>query len=231
MSKSAMQASSSASKTDYMPVERVAAFPVHPHAAKYQMIPEEKLDAMAADFKIPRNGKRTGQLSPIILRRVGKSYELIDGRNRLEACRRAGVMVRVIIMKMSDVEAIKSIVSFNDKRRQQTVRQQAEAAYAYWLAMSENPATKITQEEAAKEFGIALRTFQKWKPGGKEATESDAKKGNNNNQYPIHRYYRQSAYMLSELLLKAAPKTFDRADPRRLIAEIERLYKLEFPAG
>jgi len=213
-----------------MPSERVASFAAHPHAARYPMMSDEKLEALAADIKIPRDGKRTGQLQPVIVRKVGDLYELIDGRNRLEACRRAEVQVRVIVMQLTDAEAIKTIVSLNDKRRQLNARQQAEAAYDYWVEMSKSPATKITQSQAAKEMGIALRTFQKWRPESKEAKASDAKKGNNNNQYPIRFNYRRHAHWLSQLLVKGVlVKHIDREEPLTILKDIERLYKLEFP--
>jgi len=211
-----------------MSPEKVTSFPVHKHADRYPMMSDEKLEALAVDIKAPRDGKQTGQLHPVIVRKVGDSYELIDGRNRLEACKRAGVMVRVTIEELTDAEAVQLIVSLNDKRRQLNARQQAEAAYNYWIEMCKSPATKITQAHAAKEMGVALRTFQKWKPGSTEANESDAKKGNNNNRYPISSTYRKQAHWLSKLLVKGVYQHIEYADAQKILKDIERLYKLEF---
>ena len=55
---------------------------VHPVAEMFPMMTEEELDELAEDIK------QNGLLNPII---KDKDDVLIDGRNRLEACKRAGV--------------------------------------------------------------------------------------------------------------------------------------------
>lgn len=55
---------------------------VHPVADLFPMLTEDELDELAADIE------ERGLLQPIVLSEDGT---LLDGRNRLEACRRAGV--------------------------------------------------------------------------------------------------------------------------------------------
>src|SRR3954447_2894984 len=58
-------------------------FDVHPAAAVLPMMSDDELDDLAADIEA------NGLLHPIVLDADGEL--LIDGRNRLEACCRAGV--------------------------------------------------------------------------------------------------------------------------------------------
>jgi hypothetical protein len=211
----------------YMDTESLKSVAVHPSAGTYEMCPEDKQNALAEDIAQPSQGKRTGQIHPIILRKVDGAFELIDGRNRLEACRRAGVKVLVEILELNDKQARKLINSLNNQRRQMSHREQAEVAWAYYDAQKSSGG-KVTQEQVAKKFGIALRTFMKWRPNGKEAELSDSKKGNNNNRYPINSMYRRHAYMLSQLLLKPWSK-LNNQEVKGLGKEIERLFANEFP--
>lgn len=55
---------------------------IHPLAARWPLMPDDELAALAASIKAD------GLQHPIV---IDKSGRLIDGRNRLEACRRAGV--------------------------------------------------------------------------------------------------------------------------------------------
>jgi len=228
MGKSEKPAHSAVIHRCYLPATKVAKYRVHPLAARYPLMPDEKLDAMAADIAKPHDGKTTGQLHPVVLRQVGKSREVIDGRNRIEACRRAGVPVYVIIIDLSDSQVANKIASLNDLRRQQSHREQAEAAWAYLAEINKGPGPKLTNEELAKLFGIGVRTLYKWRPGGNEAKASDAKKGNNNNCFPISPHFRHHAYLLSKLGNLFRPKNVSRQEIEWLFTEIKRLAKLEF---
>lgn len=80
-------------------------FGVHPAADVFPMMPEEELDALAADIKA--NGLRT----PISFFGVAESerkddseVSLADGRNRLEAMDRAGVE-----LKAGDLELLRGL--------------------------------------------------------------------------------------------------------------------------
>lgn len=79
---------------------------VHPVAALFPMMTEEELDDLAADIQA------NGQLQPIILDAEG---QLIDGRNRLEGCRRAGVEPKFGTLNGHD--AVAFILSSNSHRR------------------------------------------------------------------------------------------------------------------
>ena len=82
-----------------------ATYPVHPAAAIWPMLTDDELDSMAADIKA--NGLQTA----IVLDAEGR---VLDGRNRLEACRRAGVEPRFETFKG---DAVPFILSANLERR------------------------------------------------------------------------------------------------------------------
>jgi len=77
----------------------------HPIAAVWPMFDDEKLDELADDIR------EHGQLHPIW------TFEgmILDGRNRFEACRRAGV--KPIVMEYKGDEPTAFAVSLNDLRR------------------------------------------------------------------------------------------------------------------
>jgi hypothetical protein len=94
--------------------------PVHPLAASFPMLEDEDLDALVQDIEV--NGLR----HPIVLNKAG---ELIDGRNRLKACARAGVQPTFMT---TDVDPVAYILSANVLRRHLSKGQQAMAyAIAY----------------------------------------------------------------------------------------------------
>jgi ParB-like chromosome segregation protein Spo0J len=87
---------------------QVVEYQIHPAAALFPMLPDEDLDALAADIA------EHGQRIPIALWRG----EIIDGRNRLEACRRAGIEPWVEAADLADdAEAVGFVISSNLKRR------------------------------------------------------------------------------------------------------------------
>jgi ParB-like chromosome segregation protein Spo0J len=90
------------------PLIDLFAIPAHPVAALFPMMTDAELDDLAADIKA------TGQQFPITLSAEGE--ELIDGRNRREACRRAGVEPKFEFLLPGE-DATRFIVSANLKRR------------------------------------------------------------------------------------------------------------------
>ena len=88
---------------------------IHPYADMFPMLPDDDLDALAAD--ISANGQR----HPILLTFDGV---LVDGRNRLEACKRAGVEPK---FRTIDADPYTVIVSENIERRHLKKYQQAMA--------------------------------------------------------------------------------------------------------
>jgi ParB-like chromosome segregation protein Spo0J len=92
---------------------------VHPFADEWPMMSDAELDAMAADI-----GER-GLQKPVVL---GKAGQLLDGRNRLAACKRAEVEPRFEVYAVDDVVAF--IWSANALRRETTPSQKAMLAAA-----------------------------------------------------------------------------------------------------
>ncbi len=87
----------------------------------FPLMTEEELDELAADIK------ENGLLNPIVKDSDGM---LIDGRNRLEACKRADILPTFEILNGTDPVAY--ILAQNVKRRQLNKGQQAMAvAFAY----------------------------------------------------------------------------------------------------
>jgi hypothetical protein len=87
---------------------------IHPVAALFPMLPDDELDALAADIKAH------GQHSPVVY----QGDTLLDGRNRLEACRRAGVEPQQVEFHGEDATAF--ILGANLNRRHLT-REQRDA--------------------------------------------------------------------------------------------------------
>jgi ParB-like chromosome segregation protein Spo0J len=91
---------------------------IHPYADMFPMLPDADLDALAAD--ISSNGQR----HPILLTVDGV---LVDGRNRLEACKRAGVPPK---FRTIDADPVAVIIAENMQRRDLTQGQKAHLAVA-----------------------------------------------------------------------------------------------------
>ena len=128
-------------------------FGVHPAADVFPMMPEEELDALAADIKA--NGLRT----PISFFGVAESerkddseVSLADGRNRLEAMDRAGVELKAgdleLLRGLSPAEQVAFIISKNIRRRHLTKAQQADLIVAA-IKAGEKP----TQDESVSSGG------------------------------------------------------------------------------
>ena len=90
--------------------------PVHPAAALFPMLGEDELTALQNDIMVE------GQLEPIITWKG----QIIDGRNRYEACQRIGKKPRLKERDFDDEDAvINYIISTNIKRRHLTTSQRA----------------------------------------------------------------------------------------------------------
>lgn len=81
-------------------------YPVHPLADIFPMMPEDELAALAADIKA------NGLIHPIMLDKDGEL--LVDGRNRLKACKLAGVEPH--FERLNGLDPISFIFSSNDRR-------------------------------------------------------------------------------------------------------------------
>jgi len=96
---------------------------VHPTADLFPLMSSDELDEMAEDIA------EHGLIEPIVLDADGT---LIDGRNRLEACKRAGV--EPSFTPLNGRDAVAFILSRNVQRRMLTAGQRAMTwAVAEWL--------------------------------------------------------------------------------------------------
>jgi hypothetical protein len=91
-------------------------YPVHPAAEAFRMLADDELQALADDIA------EKGLFDPIMLDRAGEM--LVDGRNRLKACRLAGVEPRFERLPVG-IDPVGYIVSKNINRRDLTKGQKA----------------------------------------------------------------------------------------------------------
>lgn len=94
--------------------------PIHPLATVYRMHTDEELETLVASIK--KNGLR----DPIMLAEDGR---LIDGRNRLQACGRAGVEPRFETLP-GDEDAIRDFIFDKNGTRRDLSEGQKALAYA-----------------------------------------------------------------------------------------------------
>ncbi len=138
--------------------------PSHPVAALFPLMPEAELAALAADIRA--NGLR----SPIVLDHQGET--IVDGRNRREACKRAGVVPKTRRLRQ-DENSFDFILSLNARRRHldesqrgmvagriANLRQGARTDLASIEAKSEG---WISQVEAARRLNVGRATVQRAK--------------------------------------------------------------------
>jgi hypothetical protein len=90
---------------------------IHPAAAVFPMMADDELDELAADIK------QNGQRFPVVR---DKSKVILDGRNRLEACRRAGIKPQFVELDNGQ-DPVGFILSANVARRHLNKGQQAMA--------------------------------------------------------------------------------------------------------
>lgn len=105
-----------------LPPRKIGDLEIHPAAEDFPMIDAAGLAELAADIKA------NGQKFPIMLDATGKV--LVDGRNRLAACKLAEVEPRFQCLDGENLESF--IVSANVKRRNLTGQQRAIAAARAW---------------------------------------------------------------------------------------------------
>lgn len=94
----------------------------HPYADIFPMMTEDEADALADDIK--KNGLR----API----VRYCDKVLDGRNRLIACKKAGVEPMFIDHEGDDASALALVISLNVQRRDLTPGQRAISAARMW---------------------------------------------------------------------------------------------------
>lgn len=90
---------------------------IHPVAALFPMLPDDELEELSADIKA------NGLIHPVVLDDDGY---LIDGRNRLAACKIAGVAPK--FTRLNGHDPVAYILSSNINRRHMTKGQMAMVA-------------------------------------------------------------------------------------------------------
>lgn len=146
----------------------VAELEPHPACAAFPMLSDGELDKLAADIR------ENGQRHPII---IYSGWRILDGRNRLEACRRAGVepIFHDVINEMEsgdDDEIVRYVISTNLHRRHLDATQRGVVAdklatlrngyrLPAQICAGEQPAPIMTQEAAADALNVSRRMVQK----------------------------------------------------------------------
>lgn len=116
--------------------EREPDIPVHPLAASFPMMEGEDLEALVEDIRA------NGQREPIELDASG---QLIDGRNRLRACKLAGIAPTFVTREFDD--PVVYILSRNLHRRHLT---KSQCAMAYAQAYPEPPSAKERGQQGGR---------------------------------------------------------------------------------
>jgi hypothetical protein len=102
--------------------------PIHPAALLFPELPADELKDLAADIK------KNGLLEPIVVTNLGPEGQVIDGRNRLKACKLAGVKPDFTTFAASglrpDFDPFDYVLSANLKRRHLTPAQRREVIAA-----------------------------------------------------------------------------------------------------
>lgn len=135
----------------------------HPAADLFPMMTDGELNALAKDIV------NCGQHHPILLVEAGGESLILDGRNRFEACRRAGVQPKTAVWTGED--PIAAIWSLNCERRHLTESQRAMIGEGFAkmksgtrtdLASDEaRSSDKASQVSAAKLVGVSRSLIQR----------------------------------------------------------------------
>lgn len=129
--------------------------PVHPAAAVFPMLPPVELQELVEDIKA------NGLQHPLVV----KSGQLIDGRNRREACKIAGILPQTVELNGQDPTAY--VLSSNIARRHMTKGQRAMAVamlYPEPTKYRRGGANAGNTPELDKGYLSHARTVLKWAP-------------------------------------------------------------------
>lgn len=102
----------------------------HPFADLFPMMNLLEAEALAADIAA------NGQSQPILL----YNDLVLDGRNRLAACEKAGVEPIFATFEGDDASALAKVISLNVQRRDMTAGQRAIVAAKTWMATGDTKA-------------------------------------------------------------------------------------------
>lgn len=131
---------------------------IHPIADRFPLMTEDQLEGLAQDIK------ENGQTDPIVI----WQESIIDGRNRLRACERAGLSPRFEERAFAnDVEVKRFIISKNLKRRHLSTEQQRE------LIVMLSQEGEVTSTRAIAEIaGVSQSTVSRVLRGAGESGDS-----------------------------------------------------------
>jgi ParB family transcriptional regulator, chromosome partitioning protein len=120
------------------PVDQISPNPYQPRVS----FPDEELEGLAESIR------EQGILQPLLVRRMGETFQLIAGERRLRAAREAGLShVPVIIRDLTDEQVLEVSIIENIQRQNLNVLEEADA---YFRLIQE---FKYTQEVVARKVG------------------------------------------------------------------------------
>jgi ParB-like chromosome segregation protein Spo0J len=122
---------------------------VHPVAELFPMLSDDELDELAADIK------ENGLIHPLIVTPDG---QLVDGRNRLEACERLGIEARVEIF---EGDPVAYILSTNIARRHLNKGQSAMLVVKAHPSLADSALREDGQKELAGQAGVSERLIRR----------------------------------------------------------------------
>lgn len=161
----------------------------HPAAARYPMMADEQLLELAEDISA------RGLQEPIW---VDVDGYLLDGRNRLEACRLAGIEPHFDIYHGEDIEAF--IVSKNEHRRHLTEKQRIELRQQRVKALRAEGKSTTT---IAEEVGVSpVQVLSDLQPGSEEEPQATRVTGKDGKDYPAERRRRWTDVEAAQFLIE-----------------------------
>ncbi len=130
----------------------------HEAAQWFPVMGEDELRKLADDIAAH------GQHDPIVLYPSGNTLVVLDGRNRILACRIAGIDPKW--EERSDVDPVDFVFSRNLRRRQLTESQKEMVAaklanFRHGGDRSKPPIGGLTQEQVAGRLGVSVRNLQR----------------------------------------------------------------------
>lgn len=135
-------------------------YSIHPYANALPVMSDEELNALKASIV------RNGQQHPIMI----YGNQVLDGRHRYQACQELGIAPVIQSWQGTDEQALAYVMAMNVNRRNLSTGQRALlAARASTLGKGQNksrlvesdtPSAILTQEDAAKLFGVSRDTVQ-----------------------------------------------------------------------
>lgn len=125
---------------------------IHPEAEATPIMTSELFNAFKYDIETK------GQLDPVLVYRG----RIIDGRHRYMALKELGIdnIIAQDISNNTTLDDIKSIIKSKEQRRHQTSTQLAIYAWKQFARIKQS-GQKITQEEAAKEYGTNVKQLKR----------------------------------------------------------------------